>query len=280
MKIIFDCYKDGFFEFIELPISKDSRRIHQKISVLNLCECNCGEFSRPGNRFIKGHSSKGKTYEELYGEEKAKTLKESIKQRHLGKTISKKQKEAARQANLGKKCSEETKILMGTAKLGNKNALGYKHTKEAKEKIRIANLGKKKSEETKEKMRIAQNTPEAIENKRVVTTKRLEEGKFGWFISRKKESYPEFIFREFLEFCGAIRGVDFVQEYHIGRYSLDFAYVDEKRYIEIDGQQHLTFEAITRDTKRDKWLQERGWVGIRIPARGLKEFLYKRHVLS
>lgn len=27
MKIIFDCYKDGFFEFIELPISKDSRRI-------------------------------------------------------------------------------------------------------------------------------------------------------------------------------------------------------------------------------------------------------------
>ena len=53
---------------------------------------------------------------------------------------------------------------------------------------------------------------------------------------------------------------------------------NEKHYIEIDGKQHLTLEAIEHDKKRDEWLQSQGWIGIRLPAKGLKEFLYRKYV--
>jgi very-short-patch-repair endonuclease len=83
------------------------------------------------------------------------------------------------------------------------------------------------------------------------------------------ESYPEMCFREFLESLGAIKGVDFVQEHQAGKYRLDFSYVDEKRYIEIDGGQHLLPEAIEHDRIRDVWFEKQGWIGIRLPVKGL-----------
>ncbi|MEK7087636.1 MAG: DUF559 domain-containing protein [Patescibacteria group bacterium] len=218
---------------------KKHRKKHEERIGLNLCACNCGEYCV--NRFVLGHNPRGNS-------------------------TSKKQKEAARQFNLGKKRSEKTKKLMGRAKLGNKYGLGHKVSEEAKKKTGDINrgnkyrLGKKHSDEAKENMRAA-------------AIKRLEEGTLGW---PRGESYSEKVFREFLEYCGAINGIDFVQEYHIGIYWLDFAYLDEKHYIEIDGQQHLIPEAIEHDKKRDGWLESQGWIGIRLPAKGLKEFLYRR----
>jgi very-short-patch-repair endonuclease len=96
---------------------------------------------------------------------------------------------------------------------------------------------------------------------------------FGW---PKGESYPESIFRSFLESMGAIKGQDFFQEYHVGTYSLDFAYIDEqgKRDIEIDGNQHLLPKRREHDARRDQWLIQQGWIVFRITVKDLYQWLY------
>lgn len=78
---------------------------------------------------------------------------------------------------------------------------------------------------------------------------------------------------------GAIKGEDFFQEYQVGRYRLDFAYIDEqgKRGIEIDGGQHLKPEAIEHDRVRDEWLAEQGWTIFRIPAKELYKYTTCRY---
>ena len=155
--------------------------------------------------------------------------------------------------NQGKFCSimcsnKNLKVCM----IGNRNALGAKHTEEQKRKGGLARRGKKRSPKTIQNMKIAnkeaQNRPEVIEKHRLAASKPenieksrqtvfrlLEEGKFGWPLV-SKESYAEKIFREFLESLGAVKNVDFFQDYHVGRYWLDFAYLDVKHYIEIDGK--------------------------------------------
>jgi len=136
-------------------------------------------------------------------------------------------------------------------------ALGYKHTEEEIEKIRESSIknGGKSSKRIK---------------------KLHEEGKIGWkTLNSHEESYPESVFRGFLESLGAIKGKDFEQEYRVGSYLLDFAYVEEKRYVEIDGSQHLQLDRMKHDKVRDEWLLEQGWVGMRLPAKGLAEYLYQ-----
>lgn len=156
------------------------------------------------------------------------------------------------------------------------NFKGKHHTVESIEKNRATNLKIKNTPEAISKMRaIAKeiaSRPEVKERKRELAIERLEDKtcNFGW---NGKESYPEKYFREFIESMGAVKGVDFFQNYPVGRYRLDFAYVDEKHYIEIDGGQHLEPERIEHDIKRDAWLQTRGWTGLRIPVKDLYKFL-------
>ena len=260
-----------------------------------LCLCGCGNHSKVGRTYINGHNRRGKTH--VVSSETREKMSEAMRtpenierqrNRQLGKKHTEEAKEKISKARLGKKHSDETKEKMGLSHLGNAYNLGRKHTEEAKEKMSAANLGRKHSEETKEKiqksllgrifsdetkekMRIAQNKPEAIERNKTNIIKLLEAGKIGW---NGKESYPERIFREFLESMGYIKGVGFFQNYRVGTYSLDFAFLDDKRYVEIDGGQHLKEKAIEHDKKRDIWFQSQGWVGIRIPAKELNEFLY------
>ena len=81
-----------------------------------------------------------------------------------------------------------------------------------------------------------------------------------------KESYPEKIFREALE-TNKISG--WVQEYPIKRYSLDFAFVDLKINIEIDGATHSQDFVRIKDEERDNTLQSLGWIVYRINAKDL-----------
>lgn len=54
-------------------------------------------------------------------------------------------------------------------------------------------------------------------------------------------------------------------EYPIGKYALDFAWVDKKTGIEIDGEQHYRFkEYQERDKKKDELCEELGWKVLRI----------------
>ena len=60
--------------------------------------------------------------------------------------------------------------------------------------------------------------------------------------------------------------IDYITEYSFHRFSLDFAFVDKKMCIEVDGKQHLTdTEQRIRDQHKDELLKQDGWTELRIP---------------
>lgn len=111
--------------------------------------------------------------------------------------------------------------------------------------------GKKHSEETKKKI------SEAM-------IKAQKEGR-AWNIGQSRwnneQSYPEKFFEKFL----TNEGIKFEKEYPIGRFSIDFALIENKIAIEIDGKTHFTEEeTIQRDKRKNKKLEEEGWKTLRI----------------
>ena len=58
--------------------------------------------------------------------------------------------------------------------------------------------------------------------------------------------------------------VKFRREYPLGPYTLDFASVEIKLNVEIDGKDHLTDEGRERDHRRDAFVREKGWTVLRI----------------
>ncbi len=92
------------------------------------------------------HARKGKTFEELYGNKRAKQLKKIIKQRTTGKN----------NPMYNKSQTNETKIKIGLANSGENNgnfgkALSLEHI----EILRLVNTNKIVSNETKEKLRVS-----------------------------------------------------------------------------------------------------------------------------
>ena len=85
-----------------------------------------------------------------------------------------------------------------------------------------------------------------------------------WFM--KDPSYPE---RFFLAEC---RKRELEKKYHIipelpfFPYHIDFAFMNEKVAVEIDGSQHLIERQKKSDQKKDKILTESGWVVVRFSA--------------
>lgn len=85
-------------------------------------------------------------------------------------------------------------------------------------------------------------------------------GKSRW---NSQPSYPELFFMQVIQ--NEFINKNYVTEYPIGRYSLDFAWVVEKKCIEIDGDQHDRFsEYKLRDIKKDELLTSMGWKILRI----------------
>ncbi len=87
-------------------------------------------------------SRKGKTFIELYGEEKAEELKKWKSEKYSGEN----------NPMFGRKQSKETRDKIAKKRTGK---TGYKHTEESKELIRKKLEGKPKSKKTKDKQRIA-----------------------------------------------------------------------------------------------------------------------------
>ena len=78
-----------------------------------------------------------------------------------------------------------------------------------------------------------------------------------------KPSWPEQWFMKVIE--NEFNDKNYIREYSFGRYSLDFAWVDKKKCIEIDGEQHQRFEDYQeRDKRKDNLLKENGWEVLRI----------------
>lgn len=113
---------------------------------------------------------------------------------------------------------------------------------------------------------------ECISNQRsIVAYRRHASGEdFGWRTRDKMScSYPESIAMRILEEIG----ISYVKELRVSRYFIDFACVDQKIAIEIDGQQHKQEERVKSDQRKDAFLLEQGWTIHRIkwPDENIRE---------
>ena len=59
-------------------------------------------------------------------------------------------------------------------------------------------------------------------------------------------------------------GVKFRRQHPLGLYVIDFACLDPKLAIEVDGSQH--FDQLAYDSERDRWLASQGFVVLRFHA--------------
>lgn len=80
-------------------------------------------------------------------------------------------------------------------------------------------------------------------------------------------SYPERCFLEMLTESGLSEKFLIVREYSVYPYFIDFAFVDEKLAIEVDGSQHLTDERSAHDKEKDELLLSNGWKILRFTAK-------------
>lgn len=100
-------------------------------------------------------------------------------------------------------------------------------------------LGKTHSKESKEKMSKAHK-------------KLWKQGDSIFATAReKRKSYPEEYFASIFK--------EYIRNYHVDRYFLDFAWPDKKIYIEVDGEQHYTESGLNHDKERTKILEKLGW---------------------
>jgi very-short-patch-repair endonuclease len=86
----------------------------------------------------------------------------------------------------------------------------------------------------------------------------------------KNMSYPEKIFKNALELKGFNKTYLIVREFSVFPYFIDFAFVNEKLAVEIDGSQHLAEDRHFSDIKKDKILNENEWTVYRATANQVK----------
>jgi very-short-patch-repair endonuclease len=121
-----------------------------------------------------------------------------------------------------------------------KNSENYKHSDETKKKLREIRLN------------FMKNNPE----------------KTAWRLSNV--SYPEKLCIEYIEKNGLDKKYSIVREYSVFPYFVDFAFINEMVAVEIDGSQHLLPERKERDNKKDKLLNDLGWLVVRISEKEIK----------
>lgn len=106
------------------------------------------------------------------------------------------------------------------------------------------------------------------------TKKKMREKRLSWMKANpektawrlKNMSYPEKCFQKILEDNGLDKKYLIYREYPIFPYFIDFAFVNEKIAVEIDGSQHLEEDRKKRDEEKDKLLISNGWKVLRIAA--------------
>lgn len=78
--------------------------------------------------------------------------------------------------------------------------------------------------------------------------------------------------RSLIESLGYFENRNFIWQYPIGNYVLDFAFPDEMICIEADGKEHKLKKNIMVDFERDNFLYSKGWVVIRIDTTKLDSY--------
>lgn len=140
-------------------------------------------------------------------------------------------------------------------------------------KISVIQKGRVLTEEHKQKLSDLQKgrpgKPHSLETKAALSAMMKERHKTGlahnigksrW---NNKPSWPEQWFMNVIENEFDDKG--YVREHPFHRFSLDFVWIDKKRVIEIDGEQHDRFlEQKERDRAKDQLLAEEGYTILRM----------------
>lgn len=129
---------------------------------------------------------------------------------------------------------------------------------ETKLKLSIVAKGRKQTDEQKKK------TSDSM--KKAHTEGRAWNiGKSRW---NNEPSYPESFMMKVIE--NEFEDKNYVREFSVSIYSLDFAWIEKKKVIEIDGAQHERFQEYKdRDERKDSLLKDLGWQVLRIKWKDL-----------
>lgn len=111
--------------------------------------------------------------------------------------------------------------------------------------------------------------PHTDETKKILSEKQKiahAEGR-AWNIGKSRwnnePSYPEKFFMKVIK--NEFLNKNYKREFNVGIYSIDFAWAELKKAIEIDGEQYYRFEEyIERDKRKDDFLKSEGWKILRI----------------
>lgn len=88
----------------------------------------------------------------------------------------------------------------------------------------------------------------------------------AWRLSKKNISYPERCFLKYIQERGLDKTYEIIREKSFHPFYVDFAFVNIKLAIEIDGSQHNNEDRKKSDEKKDELLNSLGWKVIRITA--------------
>ena len=131
----------------------------------------------------------------------------------------------------------KTRSLSESIKLAHKNhSEAYKHSDETKQKLRDIRL------------KWMRDNPE----------------KTAWRL--KNLSYPEKCFKRLLERNEIDKKYLIYREYSVFPFFIDFAFIDIKLAVEIDGSQHLKDDRKLKDDEKDALLLSKGWRIFRVTA--------------
>lgn len=175
-----------------------------------------------------------------------------------------------RLSNIGKHNNSGLIIYNEQVKSGEKNTWNKGLNKNNDERIRV------QSEKLKEKYKSGELKPtchkhsEQTKQKISISLKKAHEElrHRGWSFKNldvNHRSYPEKFFIRMLYEFDIIDNYLIKEKMPFGKYFFDFAFVNEKIDVEIDGSQHYrTQEAIEHDKVRDLYTIEHGWKVYRI----------------
>lgn len=85
-----------------------------------------------------------------------------------------------------------------------------------------------------------------------------------WWNSRSncKRSYAEEWVLKIIK--NEVADQEFIEEYHLNKWFMDFAWPKKKIYLEIDGQQHQWEDRKRRDHEKDEYYKSLGWKCLRL----------------